>query len=161
MVQWLRFCAPNAGGLGSVPGQGTRSHMQQLKLGTVKKKKKSSVGAVSPDDGASGMVCALLLSPCWPWEVVPTIANPVLPQWLLWVEWFWHREEKNEDVGSNIPVVLYLVEQKFKTSPVLEKSVPKMKPAQRKAAWSRVRLLWSFELHYWAFLHLLISLLVS
>ena len=89
------------------------------------------------------------------------IANPVLPQWLLRVEWFWHREEKNEDVGSNIPVVLYLVEQKFKTSPVLEKSVPKMKPAQKKAAWSRVRLLWSFELHHWAFLHLLISLLVS
>ena len=80
MVQWLTLWAPNAGGLGSVPGQGTRSHMQQLKLGTVKKKKKSSVGAVSPDDGASGMVCALLLSPCWPWEVVPTIANPVLPQ---------------------------------------------------------------------------------
>ena len=24
---WLRLCAPNAGGLGSIPGQGTRSHM--------------------------------------------------------------------------------------------------------------------------------------
>ena len=23
----LRLCAPNAGGLGSIPGQGTRSHM--------------------------------------------------------------------------------------------------------------------------------------
>lgn len=80
------------------------------------------------------MVCALLLSPCWPREVVPTIANPVLLQRLLWVEQFWHREEKNEDVGSNIPAVLYLVEQKFKTLPVLEKSLPKMKPAQRKAA---------------------------
>ena len=31
MVQWLRFCAPSAGGPGSVPGQGTRSHMPQLK----------------------------------------------------------------------------------------------------------------------------------
>ena len=28
VVQWLRLCAPNAGGLGSIPGQGTRSHMQ-------------------------------------------------------------------------------------------------------------------------------------
>ena len=27
MVQWLRLCPPNAGGLGSSPGQGTRSHM--------------------------------------------------------------------------------------------------------------------------------------
>ena len=28
--QWLRLCALNAGGLGSVPGQGTRSHTPQL-----------------------------------------------------------------------------------------------------------------------------------
>ena len=27
MVQWIRLCAPNAGGWGSIPGQGTRSHM--------------------------------------------------------------------------------------------------------------------------------------
>ena len=27
MPQWIRLCAPNAGGLGSIPGQGTRSHM--------------------------------------------------------------------------------------------------------------------------------------
>ena len=32
MVQRLRLCAPNAGGLGSIPGQGTRSHMLQLKI---------------------------------------------------------------------------------------------------------------------------------
>ena len=31
VVQWLRLCTPNAGGLGSIPGQGTRSHMAQLK----------------------------------------------------------------------------------------------------------------------------------
>ena len=24
-VQWLRLCAPNSGGLGLIPGQGTRS----------------------------------------------------------------------------------------------------------------------------------------
>ena len=32
MVQWLRFHAPNAGGLGSIPGQGTRSHMPRLRV---------------------------------------------------------------------------------------------------------------------------------
>ena len=31
VVQWLRLQAPNAAGLGSVPGQGTRSHKPQLK----------------------------------------------------------------------------------------------------------------------------------
>ena len=30
VVQWLRLCAPNAGGLGSIPDEGTRSHRPQL-----------------------------------------------------------------------------------------------------------------------------------
>ncbi|TEA35983.1 hypothetical protein DBR06_SOUSAS810106, partial [Sousa chinensis] len=29
VVQWLRLHAPNAGGPGSMPGQGTRTHMPQ------------------------------------------------------------------------------------------------------------------------------------
>ena len=32
VVQWLRLHAPNAGGPGSIPSQGTRSHMPQLKI---------------------------------------------------------------------------------------------------------------------------------
>ena len=36
MVQWLRLHASNAGGLGSIPGQGTRSHMLQLRPGVTK-----------------------------------------------------------------------------------------------------------------------------
>ena len=36
VVQWLRLQAPNAGGLGSFPVQGTRSHMPQLRPGTDK-----------------------------------------------------------------------------------------------------------------------------
>ena len=32
MGQWLRLCAPNAGGLGSIPGQGTIAHMLQLRV---------------------------------------------------------------------------------------------------------------------------------
>ena len=31
VVQWLRLHTPNAGGQGSIPGQGTRSHMLQLR----------------------------------------------------------------------------------------------------------------------------------
>ena len=31
MVQWLGLRAPDAGGLGSIPGQGTRSNMPQLR----------------------------------------------------------------------------------------------------------------------------------
>ena len=32
VVLWLRLQAPSAGGLGSIPGQGTGSHMPQLKI---------------------------------------------------------------------------------------------------------------------------------
>ena len=32
LVQWLRYHTPNAEGLGSIPGQGTRSHMPQLRI---------------------------------------------------------------------------------------------------------------------------------
>ena len=32
VVQWLRLSGPNPGGLGSIPGQGTGSHMLQLKI---------------------------------------------------------------------------------------------------------------------------------
>ena len=32
VVQLLRLHAPNVGGLGSISGQGTRSHMPQLKI---------------------------------------------------------------------------------------------------------------------------------
>ena len=30
VVQWLRLHTPNAGGPGSIPGQGTRSHMHAV-----------------------------------------------------------------------------------------------------------------------------------
>ncbi|TEA38685.1 hypothetical protein DBR06_SOUSAS610021, partial [Sousa chinensis] len=32
VVQWLRLRAPNSGGLDSIPGQGTGSHMLQLRV---------------------------------------------------------------------------------------------------------------------------------
>ena len=37
-VQWLRLHTPNARGPGSTPGQGTRSHMLQLRLDAAKQK---------------------------------------------------------------------------------------------------------------------------
>ena len=40
VVQWLRLCAPNAGGLGTIPGQGTGSHMQQLRHSAAKEMNK-------------------------------------------------------------------------------------------------------------------------
>ena len=46
MVQWLAHCTPNAGDLGSIPGQGTRSHMLTTKSSHVlqlKDKKKDLV----------------------------------------------------------------------------------------------------------------------
>ena len=36
VVQWLSHRAPKAGGPGSIRGQGTRSHMLQLRPGAVK-----------------------------------------------------------------------------------------------------------------------------
>ena len=43
-THWLRLCPPNTGGLGSITGQGARSHMLQLKTqhGQIKKKRKKS-----------------------------------------------------------------------------------------------------------------------
>ena len=40
MVQWRRLRAPNAGGLGSTPGQRAGSHMPQLRPQAAKLKKK-------------------------------------------------------------------------------------------------------------------------
>ena len=36
VVQWLKVHTPNAGGLGSIPDQGTRSHLLQEPLAATK-----------------------------------------------------------------------------------------------------------------------------
>ena len=38
--QWLRLCTPNAGGPGSIPGQGPRAHMPQLRPSRAQKSNK-------------------------------------------------------------------------------------------------------------------------
>ena len=35
VVQWLRHCTPQAGDSGSIPGEGTRSYMLQIKCGWI------------------------------------------------------------------------------------------------------------------------------
>lgn len=42
MAQWQRLRAPNAGGLGSTPGQRAGSHMPQLRPQAAKFKKKQN-----------------------------------------------------------------------------------------------------------------------
>ena len=42
VVQWIRLCTPNTGGPGSIPGQGTRFHMLQLKILNVATKTRHS-----------------------------------------------------------------------------------------------------------------------
>ena len=37
VAQWIRLCVLNAGGLGLIPGQGTRSHKPQLRVCMLKK----------------------------------------------------------------------------------------------------------------------------
>ena len=41
VVQWLRINAPNAGDIGSIPGQGTRSHLLQLRVCLLQQKLKT------------------------------------------------------------------------------------------------------------------------
>jgi len=38
VVQWLRLHAPNGGGPSLIPGQGTRSHIPQLRVHTMQLK---------------------------------------------------------------------------------------------------------------------------
>ena len=42
-VQWLRLCAPNAGGMGSIPGRGTGELRSCMLHGTAKKKNKKQL----------------------------------------------------------------------------------------------------------------------
>ena len=62
MIQWLRLCIPSAGGLSSIPSQGTKPRMLQLKdPGTSKlekKKKKEQEG--NPSHEFPGTSLALL-----------------------------------------------------------------------------------------------------
>ena len=40
VIQWLRLCAPNTGGPGSIPSWETRSHMPQLRVYMLQQRQK-------------------------------------------------------------------------------------------------------------------------
>ena len=89
MVQWLGLHAPNAGDLVSIPGQGTRSHMLQLRpdqTNNLKNKgSKSLKGLVqvpqrelhnqawgclppqSPSKYSPSIHCCVIVYVCWGW----------------------------------------------------------------------------------------------
>ena len=48
VVQWLRLCIPDAAGQGSVPGQGTRAHMLQLRVHMLQLKIPHTVTKIDP-----------------------------------------------------------------------------------------------------------------
>ena len=50
VVQWVRLCTPNAGGWGSIPGQGTGSHMHAAT-------KSPHAATVSPDATTKDPAC--------------------------------------------------------------------------------------------------------
>ena len=59
VVHWLRLCVPNAGGLGLIPGWGTRSHMQ-LKIPHVRNKTWCRIVRVGPQRRLSAKELMLL-----------------------------------------------------------------------------------------------------
>ena len=81
MVQWLRLHTSNAGGRGSIPGQGTRSNMQcgMAKILKFKRKLESirisgPIGPESPESRVGAQTCVLhwvpLIKPLW-WHEAP------------------------------------------------------------------------------------------
>ena len=82
MVQWLRLQAPNARGLSSIPSQGTRSHMLQLRPGAVKwikKKKKNFLSQKQQND-----LCS------FPRQTICYHSSPSLcPNHQCWRSWSW------------------------------------------------------------------------
>ena len=71
---WLILCSPNVGGLGSIPGQGTRSHTTQLRvcmLELKKKKKKTDTTCCNwyvfffKLVNIINIVCVLEIMPSW------------------------------------------------------------------------------------------------
>ena len=47
VIQWMKLCPPSAGYLGSIPDWGTRSHVPQLNILQLKKKKKKNQSATT------------------------------------------------------------------------------------------------------------------
>ena len=80
VVQWLRICVPNAGGLGSIPGEENRSHMPQLRPNTtncflkVGKKKKECTCPCLKD------ISSLY---CFTWLIALQKVPPTFNRWVF------------------------------------------------------------------------------
>ena len=59
MVQWLRLCAPNSGGLHSIPVWGTRSYMPQLRVCMLQKSQNATKWHIflCKSNNINSMVC--------------------------------------------------------------------------------------------------------
>ena len=69
LAQWLRLCSPKAGGLGSIPGQGARSCMPQLKDRTCSNEDPAQPNNIHSDerDCEHTEMAMVVISGCWGW----------------------------------------------------------------------------------------------
>ena len=117
VVQWLRLCAPTAGGLGSIPGRGTRSHMPQLRVRipqlrpSAAKKKKKKKRAPEPIPPWAEVHCSAskgaaiyshsLFSTFNSWPALPFAPkHTIFLNYLLWSEATWEKIEFFPPEGS-------------------------------------------------------------
>ena len=87
VVQWLGLWVPSAGGPGSIPGQGARSHMLQLRPREAKKKKKKPKKQTNKKQWQSNSISWLLS-----WRL-PTALLQLLP--ILFKQPFWNSKHLN------------------------------------------------------------------
>ena len=121
VIQWLRFHTPNAGGLCSIPGQGTKSHMPQLKIPQVAPKTwcskinkyffnftkgqstLSSQNHFWISQPSSNEHLKVQPHPCWAtsWFLLDVICEAILLGWktlrleIGWSSWSWCRAKIN------------------------------------------------------------------
>ena len=116
VVQWLRLCAPTAGGLSSIPGWGTRSHMPQLRVlipqlrpSVAKLKKKKRAPEPSPPwtevhcsaSKGAAIYSHSLFSTFNSWVALPFAPkHTILLNYLLWSEAAWAKIEFFPPEGS-------------------------------------------------------------
>ena len=101
MVQWLRLCTPNAAGPSSIPGQGARYHLEQLKFPHVCSvvqpclTLRDSMNCNSPGSSVHGIFQARILEwvaisysrgSSWPrnWTHISCTGRQILYHWDTW-----------------------------------------------------------------------------
>lgn len=101
VVRWLSLCAPNAGSPGSIPGQGTRSHILQLRPSAVKKNIYLPIYLV----GVKWAWKCILMSnpPPHPTLILPASKPPFEKQWLCTKVLPPGKQEVLSSAGSVVP----------------------------------------------------------